>query len=78
VKTAVSLPDSLFDEAERLAEDLDLSRSELYRRALEEYLARHTDERVTRALDKLATEIDTRPDSFLREAARRVLDRTSW
>jgi Arc/MetJ family transcription regulator len=43
MKTAISLPDPLFDMAERVAAELKLSRSELYRDALEEYLrARHS------------------------------------
>ena len=35
MKTAVSIPDHVFDAAERLAEKLGISRSELYQRALE-------------------------------------------
>jgi predicted transcriptional regulator len=78
MKTAISLPDPLFDKAERLARTLDLSRSELYRRAIEEYLARHASDRVTDALDRLAEEIDTHPEAFLSRAARRVMDRSDW
>jgi predicted transcriptional regulator len=78
MKTAVSLPDRLFEQADRLARRLDLSRSELYRRALEEYLARHAPDRVTRALDELADGMDTRPDAFVAAAARRVMDRDDW
>jgi len=38
MKTAISLPDSVFDEAEALAQQLGLSRSELYTKALRAYL----------------------------------------
>lgn len=34
MKTAISLPDSVFEEAEALAQQLGLSRSELYTKAL--------------------------------------------
>ena len=78
MKTAISLPDPLFDRAESLARTLELSRSELYRRAIEEYLARHASDSVTDALDSLAEEIDTRPEPFLSRAARRVMDRSDW
>ena len=47
MKTAVSLPDEVFDEAEHLAKRLKISRSELYAKALAElvgYLHKHTDE----------------------------------
>lgn len=78
MKTAISLPDELFTRAESLAEDLDLSRSELYRRALEEYLGRHEPDRVTEVLDELSEEIETRPDAFVRAAGERTLDRSDW
>ena len=41
MKTAVSVPDEVFQRAERLAKRMKVSRSELYSRALREYLARH-------------------------------------
>jgi Arc/MetJ-type ribon-helix-helix transcriptional regulator len=78
MKTAVSLPDEIFEQVERLVQRLGVSRSELYRRALEEYLARHVSDRVTLALDRLSDEIDTRADAFVSEAGRRTLDRSEW
>ncbi|MGH7566907.1 MAG: ribbon-helix-helix protein, CopG family [Gemmatimonadota bacterium] len=78
MKTAISLPDEVFEQAEKLVQRLGVSRSELYRRALEEYLARHVSDRITLALDRLSEEIDTRPDAFVSEAGRRTLDRTEW
>ncbi|MFL5301088.1 MAG: ribbon-helix-helix protein, CopG family, partial [Anaeromyxobacteraceae bacterium] len=51
MKTAISLPDDLFEQAERLARRLDKSRSELYREAVAEYVARHDPEAITAALD---------------------------
>src|SRR5207245_3739515 len=44
MKTAVSLPDDVFDQAERLARRLRKSRSALYREAIAEYVARHEPE----------------------------------
>jgi metal-responsive CopG/Arc/MetJ family transcriptional regulator len=38
METAISLPDSVFAEANALAEQLGLSRSELYTKALQSYL----------------------------------------
>lgn len=78
MKTAISLPDEIFEQAERLIRRLGLSRSEFYRRALEEYLARHVPDRITDALDQLSEDLDTRPDAFVTEAGRRILDRTEW
>jgi metal-responsive CopG/Arc/MetJ family transcriptional regulator len=38
MKTAISIPDLLFDEAEKLAQRLGMSRSELYAKALAAYI----------------------------------------
>ncbi len=78
MKTAISLPDSIFRDAERLAKRLKKSRSELYKEAVAEYVARHEPEAVTEALDHLAKQIDTKPDEFTSVAARRLLGRTEW
>jgi hypothetical protein len=51
MKTAISIPDALFEAAEVLATRLGISRSELYRRAVGEYLRRTSREAVTEALD---------------------------
>lgn len=53
VKTAVSIPDGLFESAEGLARRLEMSRSELYARALREYIEEHGDEGITERLDEV-------------------------
>jgi len=78
MKTAISLPDDLFAEADRLARRLSKSRSQLYREAVEEYLARHDPEEVTRALDRVAERLDPREDGFARTAAAAALRRGEW
>ena len=64
MKTAISLPDAIFQEAERLARRLKKSRSELYKEAVAEYVARHEPEAVTEALNRLAKNLDTGTDEF--------------
>ncbi len=78
MKTAVSLPDEVFRDAERLARRLKKTRSELYKEAVAEYVARHEPEAITVAMDRLTAEVDTRPDEFTSAAARRVLERSEW
>jgi predicted transcriptional regulator len=53
MKTAISIPDDLFEKAEQLAERLDVSRSQLYARAIAEYAARHTSANVREKLDEV-------------------------
>ena len=78
MKVAVSLPDDLFEEAESLGRRLHKSRSELYRKALEDYLARHDVDRVREAIDRAVRDIGENEDAFARAAAARVLERSEW
>ncbi len=78
MKTAVSIPDDVFADAEALARRLKKSRSELYSRALREYVARHADDRVTEALDRVAEATSERDRSFAIAAGRRRLKRSEW
>ena len=62
MKTAISLPDLLFKEAERTRRRLRVSRSELYARALKEYLdsqrSRNTTEALNRVYDSESSQLD--------------------
>ena len=79
MKTAISLPDELFDAAERQAERQGKSRSQLYADALTEYLARHAPDEVTEAINAVVDRVgDPGPDEFLAAAARQVFERTDW
>lgn len=78
MKTAVSIPDELFDKAEALARKSGKSRSQLYQEALAEYLLRRDSRRVTQAMDDALAEIEQGPDPWLAEAGRRVLERSEW
>ncbi len=78
MKTAVSIPDDVFEEAERLAADLRTSRSQLYSRALQEFVARHAPDRLTEAMNRVIDEVGGEVDEFSQRAARRLLARVEW
>jgi metal-responsive CopG/Arc/MetJ family transcriptional regulator len=78
MKIAVSVPDDVFEEAEQLARRMKRSRSEVYSRALAEYVARHAPDRVTEAMDRTVAEVGELADRFVRAASRRVLKRSDW
>jgi antitoxin MazE6 len=78
MKTAVSIPDSVFEQVERLVRRTRKSRSQLFSEALSEYLARHAPDEVTEALDRVCAGQSEAPDPFVSSAARRVLQRTEW
>ena len=78
MKTAVSVPDEVFEGAERLARRTRRSRSRLYSDALREYVARHAAEEVTAAMNRVLEEVGELQDPFVSTAARRVLERSEW
>jgi metal-responsive CopG/Arc/MetJ family transcriptional regulator len=79
MKTAVSVPDELFAQVDRLARASKRSRSEVYSAALREYLARHQPDEVTAALDKIVGQVEASTEgAFVDAAARRVLSDTEW
>lgn len=51
MKIAISIPDDLFQAAAHTARALGLSRSQLYTRAVREFVARHQGTVVTERLD---------------------------
>ena len=78
MKIAVSVPDDVFADAERLAKRLKKSRSQVYSNALREYVARHADDRVTETLDDVVASVGEARDEFVSKAARRTLKRADW
>ena len=78
MKTAISIPNDLFDGAERLARRTRRSRSRLFTDALREYLARHAPDKVTESMDQAIMEVGEEKDEFVSSVARRRLERTEW
>ncbi len=78
MKTAISIPDDLYADAERLARRLGKARSQLYAEAIREYLARHDDEAITDALNELHDAGDLPIDPAVAAMSARVLQRADW
>lgn len=78
MKTAVSIPNDLFEGAERLARRTRKSRSRLFSDALREYLARHAPDKITESMDQAVIEIGEEKDEFVSSLARHRLERTEW
>ncbi|TVQ29288.1 MAG: ribbon-helix-helix protein, CopG family [Spirochaetaceae bacterium] len=73
MKIAISVPDSIHEEAERYAARRGISRSELYRRALQAYLRR--EDRIVEQLDAVYGAEDSSLDPILEELQRRTFAR---
>ena len=78
MKTAISLPDEVFEAAEELAQELGVSRSHLYATAVSEYVAHYRAEDVTERLNAVYAEIDSALDPVLEELQSRSLPREEW
>ena len=78
MKTVVSIPDHVFAQVDALARRTKRSRSQVYARALSEYLARHAPDGVTKAMNRALDEVDGPQERFTSRATRRTLARTDW
>jgi hypothetical protein len=77
MKTAVSIPDEVYAEAERLSKHTKKSLSRLFSDAVAEYMARHDPQAVTAAMDRVCAESGNR-DEFVASAARRTIEKCEW
>jgi metal-responsive CopG/Arc/MetJ family transcriptional regulator len=78
MKTAVSIPDEVFNQAEHLAKRLKISRSEIFAKALAEFVSRHAPDAITESFDRVCAELQDEPDPAFQRAARKVLENTEW
>jgi antitoxin MazE6 len=78
MKTAVSIPDEVFEKVERLARRAGRSRSEVFSAALREYVARHSPDEVTEAMNAVSDKVGARDGDFAAAASRRVLQTSEW
>ena len=78
VKTAVSIPDPIYRQAERAARRLRISRSHLYSAAIGEYLRRHTDDEIVERMNAVHGALQETLDPVLAEAQSRSLPRERW
>lgn len=78
MKTAISLPDSVFEQAEALAQRLGLSRSELYTRALQAYLKRYNREHILLKLNQVYARESSELDPVIARMQFMSLPREDW
>ena len=78
MKTAVSIPDDVFEKAERLARRAQKSRSEVFSAALREYVARHAPDEVTEAMNNVCDKLGEKRDEFVSLVSRRTLENVEW
>ena len=78
VKTAISIPDPIFEAAEQLAKRLGVSRSELYATAVSRYLASFDEQAITAALNDIYATEESQVDPVLYEMMFNTLEAEDW
>jgi metal-responsive CopG/Arc/MetJ family transcriptional regulator len=78
LKTAISLPDPIFEEAEVLAQKLGISRSELYTEALKVYLRRYNRERILSKLNEVYSQESSDLDTVMTTMQLLSLPQEDW
>lgn len=78
MKIAVSLPDKLFRQVEATARRLRVSRSELYAKAIAEFIKRQDGNAITERLNDVYSRRRAKIDSGLHRAQLKSLEKESW
>jgi metal-responsive CopG/Arc/MetJ family transcriptional regulator len=78
MKTAISIPDDLFESAESLGKKLGVSRSRLYATALAEVVAKHRGQKSTARVNEVYAAEEYRMAAPLRRAQARSVWREPW
>ena len=70
VKTAISIQKSLFEQVNSLAEELQMPRSQLFVLAVEEFIQRHHNRNMLRALNEVYADAPEPDEDALRQRMR--------
>jgi len=78
VKVAVSVPEPVFEAAERVSKRMRIPRSQLYSRAIAAFVRQHSGEDVTKALNAVYAKHSSALDPAWESASLEVLRRENW
>ncbi len=78
MKTEISIPDPIFEQAEELALRLGMSRSELYLRALKAYLQKYNRDQISNKLNKVYAKQPSKPDPVMAKMQFLSLPHEDW
>ena len=78
MKTAISIPDPLFQSAEIMAHQLAISRSELFTKAISEYIETHKYEDVTESLNQVYSDSSSGLDEELTAMQLNSIEKEVW
>ena len=78
MKTAISIPDNIFKAADQYAKSHGVSRSELYTKAVIQFLQQHPSDHITKKLDKIYSSSKSEMDSVLSAMQLSSIEKEEW
>ncbi|PHS25217.1 MAG: hypothetical protein COA83_05880 [Methylophaga sp.] len=78
MKTAISIPDPVFQAANDMAKSLGMSRSELFTVAVSEYIKAHDSHGITRKLNEVYSQAENQLDDVIATMQMDSLPREEW
>ena len=82
VKTAISLPEPLFERADAFARQQRISRSQLFARAVEEFLRHHESQALLESLNRVYEDVSPTPEEkevrLLMKQKQREMVKSEW
>jgi metal-responsive CopG/Arc/MetJ family transcriptional regulator len=75
MKTAISIPDEIFEKAEKAAKDYNYSRSELFTIAVKEFLERIKSRRLLDEINEAYSDIEAPDETILRQKGKKYYAR---
>jgi hypothetical protein len=78
MKTAISIDEVIYRDAEGAAAELGLTRSRLYTLAIEEYLRNHRSDTITERLNQYYQDYKAVLDDDIKQATYNLFSREDW
>ena len=78
MKTAISIPDVIFEAAEKIARRLGVSRSQLYTTAVSDFIREHQNDGVTEKLNEIYTSEPSNLDHVSHILQYASLEKDEW
>ena len=78
MKTAISVPDDVFELSERLAKKLKVSRSQVYAMGIRKLAEENDKKALVAKINKVCEEVDTSLSPFWKEMQSRALPKDEW
>lgn len=78
MKTAISVPNDVFELSERLAKKLKVSRSKIFAMGVKKLGEEYDDDDIIARINAVCEEVDTSLDPFWKEMQSRTLPKDKW